>query len=452
MEMTIEQQRAMAMARARARAEATTPAPASDPLQRSYIIPMARNTATGQNEWALPKVITGIPDLAKGIYEGIAGGVMAPGDALNGNLEVMGPDGHVTPEAIGRSADLAGLISPINPAVRAGEKVIAGAGNTFKKPHVDPPSAESLKEAADNGYKAAREMGVEYSSQSVADMAKRTGAALEADGFSDVTAPKTFATLQRLSEPPPNSVATLSNVDAARRSFNKIGQDFANPTDRAAGKRVRGELDEFLMGPPEGAVVSGQADEAARTIANARGNLAASKRSDSLLRIQDAAELRAAASNSGANTANAIRQRIAALVENPKRLSGFNDVERALIEKIARGDGPTNLTRAAGNYLGGGGGLGAAASTALAGGGAVLATGNPAMGAVGLAAPVVGAASKAVSEYLTKKALSKADSVVRMRSPLYEQMLKDAPTAAQLPRGVEAVIRALILSQGQSRN
>ncbi len=38
------------------------------------------------------------------------GAVTAPGDAWSGKLQMMGPDGHTSPEAIGRAADLAGLM------------------------------------------------------------------------------------------------------------------------------------------------------------------------------------------------------------------------------------------------------------------------------------------------------------------------------------------------------
>lgn len=406
------------------------------------IIPLARNPQTGEVEWTLPKAITAIPGIAKGIYDSAVSGVTAPGDAYAGRLPVFGPDGNVSDEAIRRGLDFAGIASPINPGVRSGETALATVSRGAPK----APTAEALKEAADKGYKAAREMGVEYSSQSVADMARRTQAALEADGFSDVTAPKTFATLQKLQSPPEDSIATLSNVDAARRSFGKIGQDFANPSDRAAGKRARGDVDVFLVEPPEGAVLAGDGLQASRTISNARGNIAASKRSDTLTGIERSAELRAAASNSGANTANAIRQRIASLLENPKRLSGFNDAETALVEKVARGDLPTNASRAIGNFLGGGGGLGATASTALTGAGAVLATGNPYAGAAGLAAPLAGVAGKAISEALTRRALSSADEAVRMRSPLYRQMAEQGASVPSNAASHEAVIKALILA------
>lgn len=51
---------------------------------------------------------------------GLLGGVMAPGDAWNGNLQMTGPDGHSSPEAITRAANLASLLTMGSGAVPAG--------------------------------------------------------------------------------------------------------------------------------------------------------------------------------------------------------------------------------------------------------------------------------------------------------------------------------------------
>jgi len=55
--------------------------------------------------------------------------------------------------------------------------------------------------------------------------------------------------------------------------------------------------------------------------------------------------------------------------------------------------------------------------------------------------------SKALSNQLTKKALSAADALVRKRSPLYERMLSEAPVIANAPNSRNALIRALLLQQ-----
>lgn len=364
---------------------------------------------------------------------------MLPGDAMAGKVNPTSEEG------IGRAAEFASVFSPMTPAVRAGEGMLAAPN--LKKARIEPPTAAALKEAGNQGYETARNMNVTYSSQGVADMAQQVRANLESRGIIPEVAPKTFAILDKLQSPPEGSVATISGVEAARRAFGHVGQDFSNLTDRGAGKFARSAVDDFLVATPEGVVVSGPATEAAREITNARGNIAASKRSEALTGIEDAAELRAAAANSGANTGNAIRSRVASLVTNPKKLSGFTDAERAQLEAIVRGTIPQNVTRAAGNILGGGGGLGSAVSGAVAGTGAAVMSGQPLMAGAGIAAPVIGAASKQVSNNLTRRALNAADEATRTRSPLYRQMVQDAPMVPRRPTKDAANLRMLLLSQ-----
>ncbi|MGV2110156.1 hypothetical protein ACQZ46_02640 [Agrobacterium salinitolerans] len=456
-ELTIEQQRAIATASARARAASSQQegeSTSGDNLQRSMLVPMARNTETGENEWALPKIITGIPDAAKGIYEGLKSVVTAPGDAMSGDLQVMGPDGHVSPEAIARSAEFAATVSPMNPAVRAGDLAVPGLKRAMRPATVEPPTAQALKEAAQEGYESLRNLDARYSSQSISDMATKLENTLYQQGINDKTAPKTIATLRELQKPGEGAFATSSNIETIRRTFGKIGEDFANQTDRNAGKFARGAIDNFLAKPPDGAVLPGAEDAAAqagRVAANARADYAASKRSGRLNDLQDAAELRAAAANSGQNLGNAIRSRAASVLLNPKASSGFTENELAAIRKVAEGTTGANITRYVGNLLGGGGGLGAGFTATATGLAAAASTGNPYMAAVGAAAPLAGAGSKQLSNIMTERALRAVDAATRKRSPLYQQMLRDAPMEPVAPVATNGFLRSLLLgAQGEN--
>lgn len=381
-------------------------------------------------------------DSNAGILGALKDAFMLPGDAMAGKVDPTSQEG------IERAFNFAGAVSPINPMARSGERVVPGVAKSMRRANVEPPSAAQLREAADTGYETARNMDVAYSSQSVADMARRVQSDLEAQGVIDELAPKSFATLKRLQNPPEDSVATISGVDAARRVFGNIGQEFANPTDQLAAGSAKRAVDDFLGGPPAGSVLpeSAQAaEEAARTIVDARGNYAASRRSGALAGIEESADLRAAAANSGQNSGNALRQRIASLILNPKASAGFTDRETALLEKIVKGSRTANATRYVGNLLGGGGGMGAAVTGGIAGTAAAMGTGNPAMAAAGLVAPVMGAASKKVSNRLTAKALEKVDAETRRRSPLYEEMVRQAPMEGVSPDRTAALMRLIML-------
>jgi hypothetical protein len=446
-EMSLDQQKAIALASARLRAQQAQPASEEDNLDRSMLLPLAKNKETGSIEFAAPKVITGIPDAIKSVYEGAKSIVTAPGDAMSGDLQVMGPDGNVTPEAIGRSLEFATGVTPMAPGLRAGEAIIPGAKAAFRDLKVAPPTAQELKAASSQGYENLRGLDAQYSSQAVSDIAAKVQRTLEQQGINEKVAPKTFANLRELQSPPEGSFATSSDIETIRRTFGEIGQDFANPSDRNAGKFARGAIDEFLSSPTAGSVLPGSEEAAAQAgklARTARGDYAASKRAEQLDGLVTAAEDRAGASNSGQNIGNSIRQRAASILASPKLSSGFTDNELGAIRAVARGTIGQNLTRYVGNLLGGGGGLGAAVTGAI-GAAPGLAAGSPMMTAAGVALPAVGAAAKQASNAMTERALAAVNQATRMRSPLYEEMQRTVGREAVAPTREASFLRMLML-------
>lgn len=432
--MSPEQERALAMARARQRMAESAPAGGQDKSYTGSILPFSRD-AQGNVSF----------DSNAGLLGSVKRAFMLPGDVMAGEVDPNSPEGRA------RAMEFAGTFSPMSTAVRAGEAVVPGVANTLRKADVKPPTAVQLSEKAAADYDALRGMNVDYSSQAVQSLARELQSGLEQDGVIAELAPKTFTILGKLQSAPEGSVAPLSGLDAARRTFGRAANDFQNPTEQLAAQRAREGLDQFISEPPPAAVVAGNAEDAARTILEARGNYAAAKRSDRLTGIQEDADLRAAAANSGQNGGNAIRQRIASLIQNPKKAAGYTKEEVDQLRKVVEGSRFANTTRYVGNLLGGGGGLGQMLTSAVGAAGGGAAAGG-AGAALGVAIPVaVGTASKRISNALTERALAEADAATRRRSPLYEAMLQQAPVEAQLSPKTEAVIRALILSQ-QNQN
>lgn len=77
--------------------------------QRATLLPFEKNTETGDARLAMP-------GLVKGLLDSGAQAFTSPGRALSGELQVMGPDGNVTPEAIAEGLNFAGWASPSSPA------------------------------------------------------------------------------------------------------------------------------------------------------------------------------------------------------------------------------------------------------------------------------------------------------------------------------------------------
>lgn len=409
-ELTIEQQRALALARARQRA-----AQAGQAVQKGNILPISKDSSGN---------VSFDPDA--GIFGYLKRAFTLPGEAMRGEVPVADSQGMPSDQAIGRAMEMGSVVTPMTPGIRAGEQAIPGVGRAMRQANVEPPSAEALKMAAKSGYDEVRDAGVDYTAQSVVNMADDIARALEADGVLGELAPKTFKILDKLRAAPEGSVAPISGVEAARRSFGNAAKDFANPTEQLAAKRAMAGLEKFVASPPEEAVVAGAAAEAGGKLAAARGNYAAFKRSEKLTGLGEAADIRAAVANSGQNADNATRQRLASLLLKPKDAAGFDGAERAAIEQVARGVPGANPARTVGNILGGGGGLGTLLTGGIGGGaGAIL--GNAPGAVIGATLPpAIGAGLKQVAAALTKGGLSKVDRMTRKRSPLYEEMLKRA--------------------------
>lgn len=113
--------------------------PKADTLQRSTILPLGKDKATGEVSMA-------VPGLLMGAYESARDAFTAPGRAMSGELQVMGPDGHVTPEAIGAGLNFSMWASPASPA--SGLKMTPAQGIT--------PKPEGLQAA-----EAAKRLGID---------------------------------------------------------------------------------------------------------------------------------------------------------------------------------------------------------------------------------------------------------------------------------------------------
>lgn len=77
--------------------------------------------------------------------------------------------------------------------------------------------------------------------------------------------------------------------------------------------------------------------------------------------------LQNASANSGLNLGNKLRQGATEILTNPNRAKYLTEGQKEALKKLSKGTVTQNAIRWAGNYLGGGGGLGALAATALGG-------------------------------------------------------------------------------------
>jgi hypothetical protein len=288
--------------------------------------------------------------------------------------------------------------------------LVSGAGRLIagRAPLAAPTIAE-LKAAAKQGYNSEAVTGLEIAPQGLREAAGRIRASLDESGFDDVVATKAHGILKKLEAIPDEAVTvTGRNLHSLQKTLGKAAGS-PDPTERAAAGIALRELNGLLEALPATAVTRGSADDFARVMKEANANYSAAMSSGKIDQKLVQAEIRAAASNSGMNVSNTIRQRMADIIANPKLQRGLTEDEIASARQIAEGTVAQNLVRKAGNVMGGGGGIGAA----LTGGG-----GYAVAGPAGAAIPVIGMLLKAVGNKMTINQAEKLSESIRLRAPL----------------------------------
>ncbi len=369
-----------------------------------------------------------------------------PGEVVRGETDIN------TPEGFGRVMEMATAITPANPAMMAGSKAIPGVAQAMKSVPRRIPTQQELLKAGAAQMKSARIMGVDYKGSAVMKMVKEIQDDLVKEGFADVpaVAGDTHRILNTILNPPnpgPGGqvLFDITNLRALRKSLQKLAGNYGllAGENRSAATRSLRKLDAFIEKADPASVLAGPASKAGKAWAEGRANYAAGKRSQTLTGKEWDADLRAAAANSGQNIGNSLRQKIAGLILKEKDVRGFSPIEKGMMERIVRGSKTANRTRNAGNYLGGGGGLGALMTSGAGAGVGYLSGAGPAGAVAGaMAGPVVGGALKQASAGMTRGALHNLDDIVRMRSPLYRgqpQMMTPANQAMQ-----QAIMRMLM--------
>jgi hypothetical protein len=429
--------------------QAASPA-AAQSAYSGTILPMSRD-AQGNVSFDSN---AGIVGMVKRAITGAGSAIALPGDVYTGKTSVIGPDGHTSPEVIGRAAELAALATPVNPAIRAGDQAIPGVAKSLVREKPKVPTTEELAAAGKADITAARNSGLEVTSDSLANWSRQAQQDLFEKGIHPVDAPNTYAKLRELESAPSGAFVTASNLQSLRESLGHTAQNF-NPNaakDQLAASRSIGGLDKFLPSIDTASIVAGSPAATQKLFETGRGNYAAAMRSNDLTGVLDRAntgiieraEARAQAANSGRNLDNTIRQKIASLLEKPKEVSGFSDPEIAALNESLIGGPARNTARYVGNVLGGGGGFGQAFTGSLGAGVGAMFGGAP--GAViGAGVPVAaGAGAKSIANLLAKRSVKEVDELLRKRSPLYQERLAASPMEAENIAKRETIARLLM--------
>jgi hypothetical protein len=353
----------------------------------------------------------------------------------------------------GEALNFATMFSPINPAVRAGDRIIPGVTRTAPDmSRATVPSWQELKQTGGAQHDAVRDMVVPYNPQHLPVLADKIEQRLIKDGVFPEDAKGIYETLNRMRAVPSSTSGETIHFEPANLiSLRKnIANKFeAEGENKHAVSVALKHIDDFIENPPASAVLGGPAaQQAARQAGElyttARANSAAGFRGEELGKIDYASGLRTGSAGSGQNLGNTVRSQVTNAILNAKRLKGFTPEEIAKLEAIPEGTPGRNVRRFVGNLMGGGGGPYSAVAGALAGGGAhMLGLGPELTSAAMVGTPIIGGYLKNSVGKSTAEALREVERETRMRSPLFREQVAGQDLVPGNP-GRDAMARFLL--------
>lgn len=310
------------------------------------------------------------------------------------------------------------------------------------------PTVQETKAASRLLYQHPDVAAVQIKPQAVSDLADTISSDLQHganSGFRPANEPKVFSAVDELrtaaNEGRPATVADLDNVRQVLGNAAKEKDAIGQPTRQAAAAaRAMDHIDNFLPNLQQPDLLAGNAARANSILEDARKNWAAYKKSSTVQNLMANAELNAASANSGGNIQNATKQAFKPLLKNQgAKVSGWSDDEKAALNSVVRGTWTGSAARAAGNLLGGGGGLG------------MLVSGSVGYheGGVGgaIAAGLAGRGLKMIGNASTMNAVKRLDSLIRSGSPEALRIAATMPAVVpKLPAKSVRLLRTMILA------
>ncbi|MCR9195960.1 MAG: hypothetical protein NXH88_14580 [Hyphomonas sp.] len=278
------------------------------------------------------------------------------------------------------------------------------------------PSLEAIEGMKNEAYKLADDMGVTYSPDGFADLVARIETRLADEGVDSVLHQRATRNLKRIQDRVGDQPITMQELDRIRQftrrdvvnSSQAGGTPGANDGEMRLGMLVIDEIDDFIE---NGASAIGRnGEEGSEAIRRARSLNTVWRKSQMLQDAFDNAQLRAASTGTGGNFENALRQELRKILQNPKKVRGFNDAERKMMRAAIEGNSIQNIQRLIGKFSPEGNGL-----MGMMGVGGTFA--NPAFAAV----PITGFVAKRLAEKGARKGFEDLDEAVRGRANAFSQ-------------------------------
>lgn len=296
------------------------------------------------------------------------------------------------------------------------------------------PTKEAVKDSAKVAYKAVEDARLTVTPESVQTFASNLTGALDQKLISNVSAPRTFQAIGQL-EKSEGNLAKIMNV------YSELGGvKPAEGTDFAAAQIARDGINNYIEHLPDAEVISGDPQFTQAMAQHARSSwrsYAELEQIDSAMKI---GEHRAAVSGTGANTQNAMRQRIREIFDNEAKSRGYSTEAKKQAENIIMGTWLTNAARFTGKFAPSG--PVSMSSTFTAGLTGFLTSGME-TGAIAAAAVAIPTTiAKYLGTFLTRRQINELENIIRSESPLgkaAKSKVEQAPRRA-ISKGAEAAL------------
>jgi hypothetical protein len=358
----------------------------------SMIMPTGKLKAAGWAERGIRGMLSGAAQ----------GAVRGAGDA---------PEMSDIPEQAAKSGLVSGLLGgPLN-------AIMGPAGKALGK-EIPGPTTQELKNIADTKYDQMRSIPVEFWKHATDRVADNVDAALRKSGYRDYNT-NVFKNIDELRNPANGISPNMSDIEAVRQLLNRTGKD---PRERDAVRIAQSHLDGFLKNVHPTDIMTNPrlAPAVNRLAVEARGDWGASMRAKTIEDALKKAGLGTAATGSGANIDNKIRQAFTGILTNPKKVRGFSAEERQMMQEIIKPK--SDVARYFGKFAPSG-----VISTSLAADLGYMLAGKTGLGML----PLAGYAAKKISDARTISRAQDVVKAVQSRSPTGARV---AARNAALPR------------------
>ena len=313
------------------------------------------------------------------------------------------------------------------------------AGSKLLRPAVERPSVEQIKKGSQAAYKMVEDARLIAHEGAVNNLVSATRAGLDQRLITDTVAPRVYKALDQLQ----NSGGDIAQIMGVRQRLGEILP--SEGTDYAAAQHVRDAIDHFIDTLPETEVVSGGDPKFTRDLLQqARAGWRAYAKIDQVQSALQIGEHKAAVSGVGANTQNAMRQRIRQILDSESNSRGYSPEAKKQLEDIVMGTWLTNFARKIGKFapsspVSAMTTMGAALGGDLAGG-----SGMASLAAAGVAIPAT--IAKYLGTYLTKRQIERLIEILKDESPLGRAALKEANKPRAVPAVATGVTKSIPLA------